>query len=204
MSNTILGDRRDNIIEQLSAGYAGDAFDVDELERRVTLAHTARTSAELDVLVSDLRATTASSALVPAKRLSAVLGAIERVGAWSVPQQLRARALWGSIVLDLREAQLGAGVTTIEVQCTMGSVEIIVPSAVAVDVDVSSTLASVEERTNRAAIAGSTVVRIVGRVRLGSLEVSTRERGETRRDARRRERWQRRARRRRDRRICGF
>ena len=172
MSNTLLADRRDNVIEQLSTGYAGNAFDVDELERRLALAHAARTSAELDVLVTDLVPTSATSAVVPAKRLNAVLGAIERVGPWTVPAQLAARALWGSIVLDLREAVLGSGVTTIDVRCTMGNVEIVVPPTVTVDIDVSSFLGNVEERTERAAKGGA-VVRIVGRVRLGNLEVST-------------------------------
>lgn len=192
MTNTLLAERRDTVIGQLSAGYAGDAFDVEELERRLALAHAARTPAELDVLVTDLVPTSATTALVPAKRLSAVFGSIERVGRWSVPQHLAARALWGSIVLDLREAQLGPGVTTIEVKCTMGNIEIIVPPAVAVDVDVSSLMGNVEQRTERSA-QGPALVRIVGRVRLGNVEVSTRERGETKRDARGRRRWERRA-----------
>jgi hypothetical protein len=192
MSNTLLADRRDHVIEQLTAGYAGDAFDVDELERRLALAHTAQTPAELDGLVTDLVPTSATTALVPAKRLSAVLGSIERVGPWTVPPHLAARALWGNIVLDLRDAQLGPGVTTIEVKCTMGNIEILVPPAFAVDVDVSSFMGNVEERT-RWVPKGAALVRIVGRVRLGNVEVTTVERGETKRDARRRERWERRA-----------
>jgi hypothetical protein len=195
MSNPLLADRRDHVIEQLSAGYAGNAFDVDELERRLALAHAAQTSTELDVLVTDLVAVNATSALVPAKRLNVVFGSIERVGPWSVPPHLAARTLCGSIVLDLREAQLGPGVTTIEVQCTMGNIEVIVPPAIAVDVDVSLFLANVEQRAEPITKAGASV-HIVGRVRLGNLEVSTLQRGETKREARWRRRWERRARRR--------
>jgi hypothetical protein len=212
MSNTLLADRRDNVIEQLSAGYAGDAFDVDELERRLALAHSARTPAELDVLVTDLVPAGATTALMPAsatralvatKRINVLLGSIERVGPWAVPSQLAAKVMWGNLVLDLREARLGPGVTTIDVRCTMGNVEIIVPRGLAVDVDVSSALANVEERTERAAAVDGKVVQIVGRVRLGNLEVSTRERGESKRDARRRRRWEHRARRWDRRRACG-
>lgn len=125
-----------------------------------------------------------------------VFGSIERVGPWVVPSQLSARVLWGNLVLDLREARLGPGITTIDVRCTMGNVEVIVPPTVAVDVDVSSVLANVEEHTAPSS-QGASLVRIVGRVKLGNLEVTTRQHGETERDVRLRERWERRARRRR-------
>lgn len=196
MNNALLAERRDHVIEQLSAGYAGDAFEVEELERRLALVHSARTPADLDALVTDLVPLTTSTALVPAKRMNVMLGSIEREGPWVVPSQLAARVVWGNLVLDLRDARIAPGVTTIDISCTMGNVEIIVPPAVAVDVDVSSLLANVEERTESMAKA-SVVVRIVGRVRFGNLEVSTRERGETKHDVRRRRRWERRARRRR-------
>lgn len=196
MSNTLLAERRETVIEQLSAGYAGDVLEVEELERRLALVHAAKSPAELDALVTDLVPVRASTALVPARKLNVVLGSIERVGPWVVPSHLQARVTWGNLVLDLREAQLGPGVTTIDVRCTMGNVEVIVPPAVAVDVDATSLLANVEEHTERAA-TGASLVRIVGRVRLGNLEVSTRARGETKRDVRRRRRWERRALRRR-------
>lgn len=202
MSNTLLAERRDNVIEQLSAGYAGDAFEVEELERRLALAHAARTPSELDALVTDLvpahgtALTATSTALVPARRMTVMLGSIEREGPWVVPSQLAARVVWGNLVLDLREAQLGPGVTTIDIRCTMGNVEIIVPPAISVDVDVSSMFANVEERTEPAARTGVRV-QIVGRVRFGNLEVSTRGYGESKRDVRRRKRWERRALRRR-------
>jgi hypothetical protein len=196
MSNTLLAERRDTVIEQLSAGYAGDAFEVDELERRLALAHSAKTPAELDVLVTDLVPVRASTALVPARKLDVVLGSIERVGPWVVPSHLAARVTWGNLVLDLREAKLGPGVTTIDVRCTMGNVEVIVPPSIAVDVDATSFMGNVEEDTDIAA-TGASLVRIVGRVRLGNLEVTTRARGETKRDVRRRRRWERRVYRRR-------
>ena len=200
MSQPGLADRRDRVIEQLSAGFAASHFEVDELERRVSLAHAATTPAELDALVTDL-ALTAPQALVPARRMRVVLGSIERAGRWVVPQQLAARVVWGNLVIDLRDAQLGLGVTTIDVHVTMGNVEIIVPPGVDVDVDASSFLANVEDRTVRGGSANKTVS-ITGRVRLGNLEVSTLRPGETKRDARRRTRWERHMRRHMLRRAC--
>jgi hypothetical protein len=116
-----------------------------------------------------------------------MLGSVERTGPWVVPAALATRVVWGNLVLDLRDARLGAGVTTIDIDCTMGNVEIIVPPGVTVDVDASSLLANIEERTELSPQRGI-LLRITGRIRLGNLEVSTRYRGETRRQARRRRR----------------
>jgi len=191
---------RERVVESLSAGYANGAIDVDELDRRLALVHVAKTKAELDALVGDIAPAAATTALVSAKDMRVLFGSIERTGPWAVPQQLRARVLFGNLQLDLREARLSPGVTTvIEVDVTMGNAEVIVPPGFVVDVEASSLLGSVEERTERAEGAAGSIVRITGRVRFGHLEVSTLRRGETRRDARRRRRsdrrWQRRRRR---------
>jgi uncharacterized protein DUF1707/cell wall-active antibiotic response 4TMS protein YvqF len=195
-NTTVLAEHRDRVIDQLSSGFAVDRLEVDELERRIALAHAAETPAALDSLVTDLVPVGASTtALVPAKHLRVVLGSIERFGPWAVPPHLAARVLWGNLELDLRDAQLSPGVTTIDVHVTMGNVELMVPPGVAVEVDAGAFLAHVEDRTEPSATT-THVVRVTGRVALGNLEVTTLLRGETKRDARRRRRWERRARRR--------
>jgi hypothetical protein len=194
MNDTLLADRRDLVVERLSAEYAAGAFEVEELERRLSLVHVAKSDAELDALVTDLTPSP-SLALVPAQRMRIAFGSIERTGPWTVPQELRARVLCGNLELDLREARLAPGVTTIEVDITMGNVEVVVPPGVEVAVEASSFLGNVEERTNRAEAPGTSMVRIVGRVKLGNLEVSTLRLGETHRDARWRRRDERRFRR---------
>ena len=88
-----LRDRREQVISRLSEGYARDLIDVDELERRLDLAHGAHSVAELDPLVADLGdpAPAASTALVragptaiddperaDARRLRVIMSAIER------------------------------------------------------------------------------------------------------------------------------
>ena len=197
MTNTLLADRRDQIIERLSSDYATGAFEVEELEHRLALALAAQSPAELDALVTDLVPAAATLALVPARKLRIVMGSVERVGPWVVPPQLAARVVCGSLLLDLREARLAPGVTTLELDVTMGSVEVVVPPGVTVDVGASSFLGSIEQRTEQAATtSGGPVVRIVGRIKLGSLEIDTLRMRETRRDARRRRRADRRAHRR--------
>ena len=191
-SDILLADRRDHVISQLSAGFAGDRFEVDELERRLALAHSAESSRELDALVADLVPT--STALVPARTLRVIMGSIERRGPWAVPQHLATRVVCGSVILDLREARLAPGVTTIDVHVTMGNVEVIVPPGMTVEIEASSMLGNIEQRTDPAVLGGR-VVRITGRVKLGNLEVGVLRIGESFKDARRRHRWERRSRR---------
>jgi len=44
-----------------------------------------------------------------AERIPVTFGALERAGAWQVPERMQVRVLFGSAVLDLREAVLPAG-----------------------------------------------------------------------------------------------
>jgi hypothetical protein len=200
-----LRDRREQVIARLSECYANDVLEVDELERRLDLAHGAHTVAELDALVADLAPSSPSksTALVPVQRSLAVvdphrlehkkqrvwLSSVEKKGAWSVPRRMELGVFWGHAELDFRGASLAPGITTIEVSVTMGNLEVILPPDLAVDVDISSFAASVEERHRVPPHHDPErpLVRITGAVRFGNLEISTRLPGETDRDARRRE-----------------
>ncbi|HEX7836512.1 MAG TPA: LiaF domain-containing protein [Kofleriaceae bacterium] len=197
-----LRDRREQVIARLSEGYAADLFDVDELERRLDLAHGARGVAELDALVVDLAASTPSTAIVlagptaiedparaDAKRLRVIMSSVERRGRWLVPRELDLRVLWGNAELDFRDASLGPGITTIHVRVFMGNFEVVLPPNLAIDVDVSSFAGSVTERHRVPPDADPArpQIRIAGTVRFGNLEITTRLPGETARDAHRRE-----------------
>jgi hypothetical protein len=193
-------DRREAVIARLSQCFAEDVLEIEELERRLDLAHAARTVAELDALVADLAP--ATTALVPAslqaiddptraptKKLRVIMSSVERRGRWLVPKELNLRVFWGNAELDFRDASLQPGITTIDVRVTMGNLEIILPPGLAIDVDVSSFAGNVEERHRVPAELGPNqpMLRISGSVRFGNLEISTRLPGETDRDARRRE-----------------
>jgi hypothetical protein len=199
-----LRDRREQVITRLSESYAEDVFDVDELERRLDVAHGARSVGELDALIADLAPATMSApaALVLAgptaiddpdraatKKLRVIMSSIERRGRWSVPRALELRVLWGNAELDFRDASLGPGITTIHARVFMGNFEVILPPNLAIDVDVSSFAGSVTERHRVPPDTDPArpQIRIVGTVRFGNLEITTRLPGETARDAYRRE-----------------
>lgn len=197
-----LRDRRHQVIARLSECFASDVLEVDELERRLDLAHAARTVAELDALVADLAPVT-TTALAPAapaaiedpsraerKKLRVVMSHISRTSRWTVPRTLELRVLWGNAELDFRDASLAPGTTTIDVGVLMGNLEIILPPHLAIDVDVSSFMGSVEERHRVPPDADPArpLLRLTGAVRLGNLEITTRLPGETAGDASRRER----------------
>lgn len=99
------------------------------------------------------------------QRLWAVLGECERRGTWQVPAQLTVTALLGEIRLDLREAQLSAGVTTIEVRGLFAEVRIIVPDGYRVECAGSAILGEFADRDagpTRPAPAGAPLIRVVG------------------------------------------
>ncbi|MGE0867242.1 MAG: LiaF domain-containing protein [Kofleriaceae bacterium] len=199
-----LRDRRAQVIAQITECYAIDVLDVDELDRRLDLAHSARTIAELEELIADLGPSRApSTALVPAgptaiddperaasTKLRVLFGSVQRRGRWSVAKRLKVSVTFGDSQLDFREASLGPGVTTIDVGVTFGNLEVLVPPWLAVDVDVSSMFGNVEERHRvpPETEPSQPVLRLVGAVRFGNLEISTRLPGESAKDARKRER----------------
>ncbi|MEZ4403800.1 MAG: LiaF-related protein [Kofleriaceae bacterium] len=193
-------DRRDQVIAQLGDQFSRDALEVDELERRLELAQRAESVAALDALVDDLPALVPATALAPVapgdldrpatQRLTAVFGAIERAGRWTVPRQLTAVAVFGATELDLREADLAPGRTELRVRCVFGAVELILPPGVAVETDASAIFGAVEyrDRKHRQQLAepARSTIHITGVTVFGAVEIDTRLPGESRKAARKR------------------
>jgi hypothetical protein len=99
-----------------------------------------------------------------------IMGSTERRGAWQVPNHLEVRVWLGSAHLDLRNAQLSPGVTTIDVGVVLGSVEIVVPLDMPVEVGMLAALGSVDETTGFAT-GDRPVLRVIGDATLASCEI---------------------------------
>ncbi len=204
-----LSQTRARVIALLSEHYSHDLLDVDEFERRLTVAHTATEVAALDALVADLPAPVVSTALVPVAaaapvtidqvgrprqryQIVSVLGTGGRTGSWTVPRLLSAVTVLGTLRIDLRGAQLSGPEVEIDVRCVLGTVEIIIPPGLSVSAEGISVLSTFEHVEPAPGLpeptVGAPLVRIRGVSVLGTVTVMTWLPGETHRDARRRER----------------
>lgn len=202
-------DRRDEVIEILSEAFAGGVLELDAFDERVSEAHRADSVAALDRLVEDLAPIAAadgeeqglspapaarSTALAiarPEKRtLVAVMGGVERKGAWRVPERLRVFTLMGGTDLDLREVQLPPGVTEIKIAVLMGGVDVIVPPDLAVEADGWAIMGGFDslDRAPAQPDPDRPLLRISGFALMGGISVKTRLPGESGLQAWRRQR----------------
>ncbi len=194
---------RDAFIGRLGDAFANGVLDVEEFERRVTLAHQADSRGDLDALVVDLprpsRATepappTPVRDLVPPREVKAsatvftAMGGVERKGPWTVPRTLNVLTVMGGASLDFREARLPEGDVEIRVAAFMGGVEIIVPPTLAVESNGAAIMGGFEhvDRAPAAVEPGATVLRVSGITMMGGVHIETRLPGETSRQARKR------------------
>jgi hypothetical protein len=198
---------RERVIAALSEHFSHDALDVDEFERRITVAHTCDSPEEIDALLSDLPALPASTTtiatvpkvapvVVPAAQVReeqtmlAIMGGVDRRGSWSVPRRLRLVTVMGGARLDLREARFPSGPVDIEILSVMGGTQIIVPPGLAVETHGSAIMGGFQE-VNRAPIhpdADAPLLRVHGFVMMGGVDIQMRLPGESDRDAAHRQR----------------
>jgi hypothetical protein len=196
-------DVRERVIAKLSSEFAQDTMDVEEFERRLTIAHTAGSPEEIEALIADLPpdevpapaaapASTTALARVPAsnehKTMYAIMSGIDRHGPWTLPSRLRVVAMMGGAQLDLRDARFPEGPVDLEVKAVMGGVEIIVPPGLAVQVDGTAIMGGFSEINRAPEIPDpdAPLLRIHGFAFMGGVDVQTRLPGETERDAHKR------------------
>lgn len=173
-------------LQDAAAASDDDAFDLDMLDERLELAMKARTLAELEVLTRDLpaplptspRAAPAPAVLgeidAPAPKVSALFSSVVRKGRRVQPRHMQVRAVFGSVVIDLREATFAPGVTTLECRSVFGSIEIKVPPHVRVELGGSGVFGAFEESGHNelaAASADAPVLHVRGRAVFASVEV---------------------------------
>ncbi len=203
---------RERVIARLSDHFAHDDLDVDEFERRVTVAQTADNPADIEALLRDLgdlpagpgAATkavvpTVVPALAPADQdreaAYAIFGGIDRGGTWTVPRRMRIVAVFGGANLDMREARFPPGVVDIELTAVMGGINIVVPPGLAVQMHGSAIMGGFAD-VNR--VPGhpdpdAPLLRVHGLTMMGGVNIEMRLPGESERVARQRERRQLRA-----------
>jgi hypothetical protein len=125
----------------LQTAFAEGRLSEEEFDTRVHAALSARTQGELERLLADLPVSaapqTTPSPPAPAWRVGhlvlAIMGSAMRRGRWRLPEWCTSVAIMGSCSLDLRAAQRDAPVSVITAVAIMGSVQVIVPPGVRVE-----------------------------------------------------------------------
>ena len=178
---------RQKVADVLRDAAGEGRIDLDELDERLELTWGAKTYADLVPITADLHLPThPQAAPAPVRRTPsgvpavghnssvAIMGETKRQGVWAVPEHHSAFALMGSVVIDLRQAQLSARETHINASSIMGEVKIIVPAHMHVVVDGTPIMGDYTQGKDKVpAEVGpdSPTVRVRGMALMGSVNV---------------------------------
>jgi hypothetical protein len=178
---------REKVVARLSDAFAHDRLNVDELERRLTLAHERNSIASINQLVDDLaEADGRAQALAHAsdfpqhRRITAIFAGQQISGPQPLPRRLKIRAIFGGVQLDLRDALFPDGVVEVEVKTVFGGVQIVVPPTLAVECHGVAILGGFQNLNRAPANSdpSSPLLRVRGRVVFGGVQIETRLPGE--------------------------
>ena len=175
---------RQRVADVLRDAAGEGRLDLDELEERLELTFQAKTYSDLVPITADLHLP-AQPHTTPVPRAAgapaighasstAIMSECKRQGVWTVPAHHSAFALMGSVVIDLRQAQLSAHDTQINASSIMGEVKIIVPAHVHVVVDGTPIMGEFGMGKDKVAAElrpDSPVVRVRGMALMGSVTV---------------------------------
>ena len=130
--------RRDRTVELLSTACADGRLSLEDFSTRVDQALVASTLGELSQLEADPGPTPRSLPQIPAApsaRFVAIMSSTVRSGRWQLPPSSQALAVMGEVLLDLRGAEVATRSSYIRARAIMGTVKVIVPEGINVEVD---------------------------------------------------------------------
>ncbi len=175
---------RDRYATVLQEAYAEGRLTRAEYDERIDAVLNAKTYADLQPLVADLPANNLpvpkpAAPLVPTTApgppMVAVFSAVERKGVWTMPDDNYAVAVFGSVELDLREAQITAQDNEIRAVAVFGSVEILIPPGMTAEVSGVGIFGEFSRGKVSAPSPGSPVIRVSGLALFGSVTVKEKQ-----------------------------
>jgi Domain of unknown function (DUF1707)/Cell wall-active antibiotics response 4TMS YvqF len=126
---------RERVVALLTEAAGDGRLTLGEHAERAERAYAARTLGELAALTADLAAPSAQPIRLDDRRsVAAVFARERREGRWVVPESFPVTAIFGDVVLDLREALLQSQRVTVFATAIAGHIELIVPEGVAVQI----------------------------------------------------------------------
>ncbi|WP_335972344.1 DUF1707 SHOCT-like domain-containing protein [Streptomyces sp. CA2R106] len=169
-------DERDQVAALLGDALAVGRLDVTEHAERLEAVYAARTRGELVPLTADLPSPTPGESLVSpgdSAPIEALFAKVRRAGQWPVPPHTTARARFGAIVIDLRQAMFTRREVVIDARSLFGKIEILVPDNAHV-YDTGSAVFGKRSQSGRRKgdEADGPVVRITGRSVFGHVRVT--------------------------------
>ena len=137
----------------LLAEAAGDGrLTLSEHSERAERAYSARTLGELAVLTADLAAPAAQPIRLDGRRpVTGIFGRERRDGRWVVPERLTVTVVVGEVVLDLRQAILQSQRVTLLATLLGGTLQLIVPEGVMVEMTGTAVLSRQSGQTGQPA-----------------------------------------------------
>ena len=176
---------RDAVVQRVQQAFAEGRLDDTEFDERMRAALTARTHADLDVLLADLPAEKAAPGPAPAtagrgpgRMAIALKSSVRRGGRWRVPEHYTTVVYKGSGWLDLRAAELSGPVTTFLAVAYKSQVTILVSPGVRVEMTgFGVTQGADEEEPGYRLPADAPVVHVRGVAYKGTVEITTRPPG---------------------------
>lgn len=144
-------DERQVMADVLRAHFAEGRLSVEEFEDRIGLVFEAKTRGDLELLTADLPAPPRPRPAPvvgrqPVRSAIAVFSGHRQTGAWRPSPSIAAVAVMGSVDLDLRKAEFDTAVIEINATAIMGSIEIIVPDGMEVELTGFNLMGSKEAR----------------------------------------------------------
>ena len=156
----------------LSAAAADGRLTLAEHADRVERAYAAQTLGQLAALTADLAEPSAQPFRLDSRGpVIGVMGRDRREGRWVVPAAFPVLALFGEVVLDLRDAILQSKRTVVHATVVGGTLELIVPDDVVVEVSGTAVLTRKINRSARPAAAGLPVVEVRATALGGTIRV---------------------------------
>ncbi len=136
---------RERVAELLREAAGDGRLSLAELEERLEAAYASRTYGELAAVTADLappldrsrgsRPASPAPPGEPAARMLAVFGEENRVGRWEVPSTVVARAVFGSVNVDLTDAVVRDREVLVDAWAVFGAVLVTVPEGVEVHLE---------------------------------------------------------------------
>jgi hypothetical protein len=165
---------RDVALALLREASVDGRLTLEDLAERAELVHAARTRDEIAAATADLEGPAAPALPEQVVKERALFSSFARQGRWQLARQSRYSAVFGSVKLDLRDAVLPGPEIEIEARASFGSVEVIVPEGVHVELTGGAALSSQELKVEGRPPDGAPVIRIRHRGICGSLAVRSR------------------------------